>query len=121
MHNKDKNRLYYNQLSDSALCSCAYCKNYYKQIRQTYPSLTHYLAGLGIDIAKPWESNPLEVENGKLLYSSVQYLVMGEAQNFHETQIDGVTITLAQSYPEPDLDENFFVIELGPIELDWIM
>jgi hypothetical protein len=94
MNNKDKTRLYYNRLSDSILCSCAYCKNYYKQIRQTYPSLTHYLAGLGIDIAKPWESNPLEVENGKLLYSPVQYLVMGEAQNFHETQIDGVTITL---------------------------
>ena len=51
---------YYEQISNRYLCDCAYCQNYVREIKVTYPKVAEYLCSLGIDIEKPFETMPLE-------------------------------------------------------------
>ena len=114
-----KTERYYKTLADEDLCSCAYCRNYYREIKAAYPVLSEYLKELGIDIEKPFEAMPLEPYEGKIEYSGVQYIVMGDPASFQETDVAGVHIAIADSHPMTDLSEEHFVIEISPIILKW--
>ena len=47
---KIKTENYYRALNNENLCSCNYCRNYYKEVKETYPELSDYLSRMGIDI-----------------------------------------------------------------------
>ncbi|MDD7305198.1 MAG: hypothetical protein PUG67_01275 [Peptoniphilaceae bacterium] len=64
----NKTKIYYKNLKDEDLCKCSYCRNYRDNIEKLYPLLAKYLKDLGIDIKKPFETNPWEIENGEIIY-----------------------------------------------------
>ena len=115
----EKNRQFYKDYDD--LCDCAYCKNYIKEVKKTYPDLGVYLDKLGIDIEKPFETMPGEVSGGFIDYLGVQYIIIGNKSNFKKAKLGNLTIDLAESYPDPGLDCNYYIIEIYPIKLKWII
>ena len=117
--NLEKTEKYYRTLKEEDLCDCIYCRNYYRNVRNAYPELTAYLAGMGIDIEKPFEAMPLEPYEGMMEYSGVQYIVMGDASDFHEADVSGVHIEIAGSHPMTDIAEEHFVIEISPVIMKW--
>lgn len=108
---------FYKDLDD--LCDCAYCRNYIREIKKSYPDLASFLEKIGVDIEKPFETMPGEPENGFIDYFGVQYIIIGNKDEFSKTKLGEVTIDLAKSYPDPNLDCKYYVIELGPIKLEW--
>jgi hypothetical protein len=116
---KIKTENYYRALNNENLCSCNYCRNYYKEVKETYPELSDYLARMGIDIEKPLETMPLEPFEGSIEYIAVQYIAMGNATNFKNENIEGVHICIADSHPTTDIDEEHYVIEIYPLRLNW--
>jgi hypothetical protein len=116
---KIKTENYYRALNNENLCFCDYCRNYYKEVKETYPELSDYLARMGIDIEKPLETMPLEPFEGSIEYIAVQYIAMGNATIFKNENIEGVHICIADSHPTTDIDEEHYVIEIYPIRLKW--
>ncbi|MBQ9346384.1 MAG: hypothetical protein IJT94_03460, partial [Oscillibacter sp.] len=85
-----KTKEYYELLRQADLCDCAYCQNYTKQIKTYYPQIAQFLQTLGVDIEKPFETGPLELdEDGQMLYISPQYIVLGESAEFNRTTVNG--------------------------------
>ena len=79
----ERTKQFYRELKQSDLCGCAYCRNYVKEAAKAYPTVTAYLQTLGVDIAKPFETMPLELdEDGRMPYIGPQYLVFGEEEGF---------------------------------------
>lgn len=119
----ERTKRFYRDLRQFDLCDCAYCRNYMKEAAAAYPAVAAYLQRLGIDIAKPFETMPLELdENGRMPYIGPQYLVFGEKEGFDAAtvkDINDVEIRLAQSHPGDDIQEPHFVIEVEPIFLPW--
>ena len=114
-----KTENYYRTLNGDRLCSCDYCRNYYKEVKETYPELSDYLVGMGVDIEKPFETMPLEPYEGIIEYIAVQYIVMGKDNDFKSVDLNGVHIDIANSHPETDIDEDHYVTEISPIRLKW--
>jgi hypothetical protein len=85
--------------------------------------VTAYLQTLGVDIAKPFETMPLELdEDGRMPYIGPQYLVFGAEAGFAAATVkdaNDVEVRLAQSHPDDDIREPHFVIEIFPIFLPW--
>ena len=118
----NKTRLYYEHLSEYNLCNCAYCINYIREIKKAYPKLPKYLASLGVDIEKPLETIFLEPDkNGNIEYPIAQYVVCRNSNDFADKVIDEVTIDISEFHPTPTLDEEYFVIDVYPIKLKWIL
>lgn len=79
----ERTKQFYRELKQSDVCDCAYCRNYVKEVKKAYPAVTAYLQTLGVDIAKPFETMPLELdEDGRMPYIGPQYLVFGEEEGF---------------------------------------
>lgn len=115
--NIEKTRDYYKTYDD--LCDCAYCRNYIREIKKSYPDLVAFLDKIGVDVEKPFETMPGEPENNFIEYFGVQYLVMGDKIDFSKTKLGEIAIDLAKSFPDPGLDCKYYVIEVGPIKLKW--
>ena len=115
----EKTVMYYLNLQDESLCSCAYCRNYYREIRGAYPELSAYLAGMGVDIEKPFEAIPIELYEDKMMYMGAQYIVMGQDTDFQETEVSGVHLSVAESHPTTEIEEDHFVIEVSSVTLKW--
>ena len=113
----EKTRDFYKTYDD--LCDCAYCRNYIREIKKSYPDLVAYLDKIGVDVEKPFETVPGEPESGFIEYFCVEYLVMGDKKDFSKTKLGGVSINFAKSFPDPGLDCKYYVIEVGPIKLKW--
>ena len=116
--NIEKTRQYYEQLTEEDICDCAYCQNYVKEVKTAYVKLTAYLDKLGIDVEKPFEAIPVGLTDGKMFYSGVQYVVLGQ-DDFEETVIDEVNIFITDSHPMTGISEDHFVIEIAPVYLRW--
>lgn len=114
-----KTENYYRTLNDDSLCSCDYCRNYYREVKKAYPELSDHLAGMGVDIEKPFETMPLEPYKRTIEYIAVQYIVMGNAANFKSEDVYGVHISITDSHPMTDIAEEHYVIEISPIRLKW--
>ena len=115
----EKTKQYYDQLTEDDLCSCAYCRNYVKEIRAAYPELADYMAKLGADIEKPFEVIPVGPAGGIMFYSGAQYVLMGSAGGFEEASIGEAEIAVTDGHPMTDIKEDHFVIEISPIYLRW--
>ena len=114
-----KTENYYRSLNNDSLCSCDYCRNYYKEVKAAYPELSNHMAGMGVDIEKPFETMLLEPYEGTIEYIAVQYNVIGNAADFKSENVYGVHIGIADSHPMTDIDEEHYVIEISPIKLTW--
>ena len=113
---------YYKSIATDDLCACNYCKNYYLQVRSAYPLVADYLASIGVDIQKPFETSPLEPDmNGILEYCACQYVVFGNCQGFHAHKMGNVELRIATSFPSTGIEDEHFVLELYPIRLKWIV
>jgi hypothetical protein len=44
--NIGKTQKYYHSIGSESLCDCNYCKNYYAQVKASYPEIASYLASL---------------------------------------------------------------------------
>ena len=120
--NLEGTKSYYEQISNRYLCDCAYCQNYVREIKVTYPKVAEYLCSLGIDIEKPFETMPLEPdEAGYIEYISAQYIVYGESDDFVKTVIGSVHVDVADTHPTAQINEAHFVIEIYPVRLKWVM
>ncbi len=115
--NLERNRAYYSQLSSNALCDCAYCRNYYSQAKAAYPEVASYLQRLEVDMEKPFETSPLEPENGYLTYCACQYIIFGSCEAGYHDKIGDVELRKADFYPDTGILEPHFVLELFPITL----
>ena len=61
-----------------------------------------------IDIEKPFETSSLEPdEDGIIEYCPCQYVVFGKAPKDFIKRLDDVTISLASSYPDINLTEDY--------------
>ena len=120
--NKERTRNYYKELVVIDLCQCDYCLNYYEEVEKEYTELAQYLDELGIDIQKPFETMPLEVDkDGFIEYIGAQYIVFGNDLNFNESKIEDAKIYIATSHPSTVISEEHFVIEVSPIRLKWMI
>ena len=118
----EETQKYYNSIKQESLCSCNYCKNYYRQIKSSYPAIASYLASFGVDIEKPFETSPLEPDiNGMLEYCVCQYIVFGSCTSTYSHRIGEVNFRVASSYPSTGIKEEHFVLELSPIRLKVIL
>lgn len=118
----EKTKEFYRQIKRNDLCSCAYCQNYIREIKATYPKVAEYLSRLGIDIEKPFETMPLEPdESGHIEYIAAQYIVCGAPDDFMKATIDLVNVDIAESHPSTSIEETHFVIGIYPIRLKWVM
>ncbi len=117
--NIEKTRQYYAQLTEEDICDCAYCQNYVNEVRAAYPELAAFLNSLGINIEKPFEAIPIGPADGQMLYSGVQYVVIGSKDDFRETMIGDVRVVIADSHPMTHILQDHFVIEIAPVSLRW--
>lgn len=115
----EKTRKYYEKIGETDLCGCAYCKNYAKEVKEAYPKVAKVLGSMGVDIEKPFETMPLEPDEGYIDYVAAQYVVLGRAEDFKETSVDSVKIDVAEAHPATRIKEEHFVIEISPIRLKW--
>jgi len=115
----EKTKRYYDRLSDEDICNCVYCRNYVKEIRSTYQKLAAVLDDWGVDIQKPFETIPIGLAEEIMYYAGAQYVIMGSSDDFKDTLIDDVRISVTDSHPMTDIDEDHFVIEISPICLKW--
>ena len=117
--NIEKTKDYYKNLKAKEICQCAYCQNYVREIKKEYRDLHKYLEGIGVDIEKPFETMPLEEKDGYIEYAAAQYIVMGSKEGLKESKVGDVTITLTDTHPTTDIEEEHFVLEIYPIVLKW--
>lgn len=118
----ERTRLYYEQLGRCDVCDCVYCKNYISEIKKTYPEAAEYLLSMGIDIEKPFETMPLELDKtGYIDYIAAQYIVYGKPDGFEKTAIGSINVGIAESHPSTEINEDHFVVEIWPVRLKWVM
>ncbi len=113
----EKTKAYYAQINYNDLCQCDDCKNYVKEIKSSYPFIDEYLAKLGIDITKPFETAPIDFDRETIMYTMAKYVVMGTSNGFENTKINDVDIHITDSHPMTNITEPHFVIEICPIYL----
>lgn len=111
--NVSKNKLFYENYNE--LCDCAFCCFYIENIENQYHDLSHILNKWGIDIKKPFEIAIPYLDENNIVFPFVQYVVMGKYNKEILEQNSYDKITLAKDYPDPKLEEDYFLIELGPI------
>ena len=107
----EKTREYYRT---NEICDCADCLLFRHTVRDLYPELTEYLARFGIDIARPDETGPIDLEDG-ILYSFAGYTVCGSAPEGADEEIsiaaDGKTLKLTLGtgfqFPNNQMEEYF--------------
>lgn len=120
-------REYYAKEAQGALCDCAYCRNFCRQVRAAYPTLAAYLAGLGVAIELPWELAPIEAFNGTdsearewVEYLVAQYVVLGRCGRDFAKKIGDLELRRAEYYPTVNLAAEHFVLELCGVRLPWL-
>lgn len=118
--NIEKTKKYYNSITFARLCRCDYCKNYYAQVKEAYPEAAKYLASLGADISKPFETMPLDPEDGFLEYIAVQYVIFGSCTADFSHKIGDVEFYPTAIHPSTGISEEHFVLEISPIRLKYI-
>jgi len=119
--NVDKNLDYYKYINQADKCDCNTCKNYYAKIKGCYPDLDQYLSEMGVNIEKPFEAVALSDDkdkNGMMEYFA-WYIVKGECGIDYEIKINNIKITKAVEYPNPQLNDQYFALEVSNLFLPY--
>ena len=110
--NIEKTKEYYAETAADQLCTCEDCQNYAANIKAAYPELAAYLASLGADIEKPFETFPLYAENGLVHFHGAQYVLFGSGADFENASVIGFEIAVTDSHPMTNIEDEHFVIEV---------
>lgn len=92
-------------------CCCAYCRNYYDTVSQTYPELKKLLECFGVEMNGPCELMPFEPTLFLACYP-VQGRIL--TWGYGEIQADGVRLQ-----PEAS-DDSRFLLWVGEVQLPWV-
>ena len=109
-----------------ALCNCAYCRNYYPQIRAAFPVLDSFLSEFGADISSPDEIMGVEI-TGHIDYFNVDYTVCGTIESLDAKEIelsDGLPlrIVFTNGFVSPNHQTgDYFTISVMGIKLPWVL
>ena len=102
-------------------CTCGYCRNYYKAVDASYPSLRPFLARFGINIEGPDELSPFEPTIYEASYIINGHILKESDQNIY---VDGIPVSVIKSF-DADMDterpEPYFVLVVGLMELPWLL
>lgn len=119
----EKTQKYYKAHST---CECAYCLNYYKQIKNKLPKLNEFLNEFGVDISKPDNITSVETDNG-INYISVDYTICGNIKEMGTYEIDiydelFISIVITNGFVSPNEQTGeYFTISVMQIELSWVL
>ena len=81
--------------------------------------MAEYLDKLGVDIEKPFEISPGEPSGGYIEYLGAQYIIIGNKDYFRKGKLKNITIDLTEFFPDPGIDDDYYVIEIHPLKLKW--
>lgn len=119
----EKTQKYYKAHST---CECAYCLNYYKQIKNKFPKLNEFLNEFGVDISKPDNITSVETDKG-INYISVDYTVCRNIKEMGTYEIDiydelFISIVITNGFVSPNEQTGeYFTISVMQIELPWVL
>ena len=105
---------------ESSLCDCVYCKYYSSKIGGLFPKLEEFLRSFAIDISKPDETFPIELDSA-LLFDSVGYTVCGRIEHGEgeEAEIDGFKLNFRNGFGFPNEQKGeYFSIEVKGVKID---
>ena len=110
--NNEMTAIYSKEELDSH-CTCPWCRNFYLTVDAQYPNLRYFLSQFGLMIEAPESLLPI---TNDLVQAS--YTVEGRIlrHGCEPIFIDGVAIT-----PEPEVDCEAFTLQLGLMELPWVL
>lgn len=102
-------------------CTCAYCRNFYEAIDDSYPDLRPFLAQFGINIEAPDELMNFE----PTLYLGA-YAVTGRILRFGTgpIRISGAAVlpeTSREAMVNAGCQQPYFVLTVGLLTLPWIL
>lgn len=110
-------------------CDCAYCRNYYKAFKSTYPKTAVFLESFGLDVNFPLEAMPLfnEKSSNTMEYNTY-YPVKGEmSEDEIKVDLEGLEIYVLKGSdknnpcPNPKMEEPYLFIEILGIQLPWVL
>ena len=70
---RERTRRYY---TANEVCDCTYCQLFQRRVRAAYPELAAYLERFGVELDRPDETGPIELED-RILYFFAGYTVCG--------------------------------------------
>ena len=112
----EKTKEYY---QNNSLCECEFCQYFNSNIIGKFPKLETFLTGFGIDITRPDETSPVELD-GEYQYTFVGYTVCGTILKSSEYEIDiqdnsfiSIGIDKGFQFPNNQKDEYFSFTVFG--------
>jgi hypothetical protein len=115
----EKTKKYYASLEPDAICDCEWCQNYYMQIEEKHPDAVAYLVSLGIDVKKPFDTQPSKNPfEESLVYYHPQYIVFGSCPDTYNHKIGDVEIYVTEAHRDTEIEEEHFVLEIRHIEFE---
>ena len=108
----EKTRAYYEALSEKDLCGCIYCRCYRAGIREACPEAADFLSSLGVDVEKPFETFPLEEQDGLVEFCGSQYLIFGTCPDGWTHKDGNLEFMKARSHPSTGIEEEHFILEM---------
>lgn len=119
----EKTQEYY---KNHSVCECAYCRNYYAQIKNKLPKLNDFLSEFGVDASRPDETTIVEADN-YIDYINVDYTVCGKVTSMGNYEIDiyddlFLSIVITNGYASPNEQTGeYFTISVMQIKLPWVL
>ena len=110
----EETRKYYSNTTRENCCTCDYCQNLIDEIKTAYPKVADYLETLGVNIEHPFEASvPIELNDEYWIYPFVQYLIVGDKNEYQGCKIDDIAIGVAKYHPSATYKGKYFIIEAG--------
>lgn len=109
-------------------CTCAYCRNFYAAVDDTYPELRPFLAQFGLDIEAPDEMSSIPYSKSDVGYDP-EYIVIGKLlQKGSYEMAAGLANILADTagegtYPWDRIPEgaDCFMLYVMDVQLPWVL
>lgn len=102
-------------------CTCAYCRNFYAAVDDTYPQLRRFLAQFGLDIEAPDELIPYEPTECEAYYAVGGRILKQGSGPF---VVDGLTLFPQQAQEamvNTRIGVPFFFLLAGLMHLPWVL
>lgn len=130
---KEITQAYYEKLD--ILCSCATCRNFYKNIQSIPIELRKFLEEFRIDVGKPIEQWSVIANKDKNIVENVIYYAVNGVANSsdcYEIDIQNVHIIVMhpnsedvvhcpENSPNTEIEEPYFVLQIHNLWLPWIV
>ncbi len=102
-------------------CTCAYCRNFYATVDDTYPQLRPFLAQFGLDMEAPEELMPFD-DGANVIYDAV-YTVYGTiVQQGSEMKISDIPVRFENgAMVNTEIPEPCVSVSIGLFSLPWVL